>query len=242
MRKKDTATHHDDKMHSFIAEQRAKEFRREIEKARSAQTFSSAKDPIYQHLYSHTGVMVDLAHNYFSIKKLQHIIGVMSMLGFNLLHVRLVDNDFFPMELLEYAGLNMPVKENGKYYYIEGDLKALVDYASKRGVSIMPEINFSQTTPVGGSVAGLFLLSVDASLEAIGRIAPGVSINIRASAATHSDAWESQNVLGRLIAVAAGLSTSEGMDDAEFQSHCATTCSKVGFSSATIRATRLTSP
>jgi hypothetical protein len=371
MRKKDAAPHHDDGMHSFVAEQRAKEFRREIEKTRAAQTFTSAKDPIYQHIYNHTGVMVDLAHDYFPIERLQHIIDVMSMLGFNLLHVRLIENDFFPMELLEYAGLKIPAKENGNYYYTEGDLKALVNYASERGVSIMPEINFlsnaggwqqsgllvgcprhicdvggplpmdvnkgraistvsivcgvllqifstspflhvgsvdqetaepcyreayplgdfdlsktfgdfevamlgvfenmgvantrivtwespgdhvlggithfSQTTPVEGSVAGKFLLSADASLEAIGEDnawdiyqhtrfsrnagATGVIVGTNG---IDSDAWESQNVLGRLIAVAAGLSTFEGMDEAEFQSHYATTCSKVvGFSPAT---------
>lgn len=369
MRKKDTATKHDENLHIFLAEQRASDFKRHIEKAKALQPFTIAKDTIYQHVYNHTGVTVDLAHHYVPIEDLHHIIDVASALGFNLLHIRLVENEFFPLKLLEYGHLAMKEKQSDQYY-TETDLEQLVNYAANRGMRLMPEINFmsnaggwhesgllvncpnhicdvggpipldltkgrtiatvgivcgsllkifstspflhlgtvnyesadpcyreaypfsdfdvrkiykefevailgmikkmgmdqshivtwespndhqlggithfARTTPVEGRPTFPFMLSADASLETYGEDtawqiyqhtrlrhnAEAIGV-IVATGSMNINAWDSRNVFGRLIAIAAGLSTSDEMDEASFVSHYITVCAQVGLSDAT---------
>lgn len=140
MRRKDAVSPHES---SFleIARGRAPELRKQIAEAKAKRSVSYRKDPIYEFAYNHTGVMVDLAHQYFPIQDLRRIIDFVSQLGFNLLHVRLIENESFPIKMLEYRHLSLRQKHY-KGSYTEDDFRQLVDYASNLGVRLMPEINF----------------------------------------------------------------------------------------------------
>ncbi|KAI2501825.1 N-acetyl-beta-D-galactosaminidase [Fragilaria crotonensis] len=364
IRRKDTATHVHRSTDIEIAHTRATELRKEIAKTEEVRRFSIAKDPIYQFATNHTGVMVDLAHQFFTIEELRHIIDFVSKLGFNLLHVRLVENESFPIQMLEYGHLSLQQKRYTGYY-TEDALRQLVEYAAFRGVRLMPEINFlsnaggwlqsgslvncpnyicdvggpipmdvnhggtlltvsvvcglilqifstspflhlgsvdpvqaepcyreayplgdidvrktfhvfeetilsvfqsmgveksrivtressfdqllggvvhfTQKTPDDGSVTSPFLLSTGVSIESMEDDnawqiyrqtllsrksgAMGVIVDTKGM---DSKEWESQNVLGRLIAVAAALSDREEMDEVVFGSHYNTICGKLG--------------
>jgi hypothetical protein len=110
--------------------------------------------------------------------------------------------------------------------------------------------HFYQTTPVEGSVtSGPFLLSADVSLDAIGddnawdiyqhtraSYNSGATGVIVGTNRMDNDAWDSQNVLGRLVAIAAGLSSSSTaagepetpMDETTFKAQYAKSCQMVG--------------
>lgn len=122
---------------------RAPLFRRTIANARNTtqeavrNQAEPRKTPLYSsHVYNYTGIMVDLAHDYFEIETMHRIIDIMSLLGFNLLHLRLVGNEAFAIDLREYHSYTT------RRTYTEVEVKLLVIYAAKRGVKIMPEINF----------------------------------------------------------------------------------------------------
>lgn len=95
------------------------------------------KAPVYaSHVYNYTGVMVDLTHGLFGFDTMRKIIDVISQLGFNLLHLRLVSNEAFALSLLEYRSfMSSPA-------FTADEIKLLVAYAEERGVQIMPEVNF----------------------------------------------------------------------------------------------------
>lgn len=364
MRRKDSATQVHLSTGMELAHTRASALGKDIARTEAVRRFSVAKDTVYHFASNYTGVMVDLAHQYFPIEELRHIINFVSQLGFNLLHVRLVENESFPIEMLEYGHLLLQQKRY-KGYYTEDVLKQLVEYAASRGVTLMPEINFmsnaggwlksgslvncpnyvcdvggpipmdvnhdgtlltvsvvcglilqifssapflhlgsvdpvqvepcyreayplgsfdlrktfhafeeavlsvfqsmgvaktrivtwesssdqllggvvhfSQKRPVDGTATSPFLLSTGTSIESMkdddawqiyqqtlssrNTRAMGVVVGTKGM---DSKEWESQNVLGRLIAVAAALSDREEMDEAVFTSHYATICAQLG--------------
>lgn len=83
------------------------------------------------------GVMVDAGRHYFSIEWLHNLLDLMSVLQFNLLHLRLTDDEAFRVRLDSIPELANP----SDHVYTSAELKDLVEYASKRGIHIMPEIS-----------------------------------------------------------------------------------------------------
>jgi Glycosyl hydrolase family 20, catalytic domain len=139
IRKKDTASRNDDNVHLLIAQERASSYKLQRAKVVHAQSLKSVKDPLHTHTLNYSGVMIDLAHNYFPIDEIHHIIDTVSILGFNLMHIRLIENKLFPIKLLEYGHLTKI--DRGGHYYTESELRDLVRYSAERGIQLIPEIN-----------------------------------------------------------------------------------------------------
>ena len=96
----------------------------------------------------YAGVLVDTARSYFSIANLKTIVSFVAKIGLNLLHIRLTDDQSFILNFTSHPELAAPTA-GGTVYSVQ-DIKDLVQYASDRGVVVMPELN------VPGHAAGWF--------------------------------------------------------------------------------------
>lgn len=122
-----------------LAESTRKKLESKVKKKKNkAVSVVPAENALYQHSYNYTGVMVDLANDHFSRKRLHDTIDVMAKLGFNLLHLRLLDKEHFPVNWLDYPEYKL---HTGQYYEME-DFVDIVQYAAKRGIAVVPEINY----------------------------------------------------------------------------------------------------
>nr|WP_321413587.1 family 20 glycosylhydrolase [uncultured Allomuricauda sp.] len=111
--------------------------------------------------FQHRGVMLDLSRHFFGKDYIQKTIDRMVMHKFNVLHLHLVDDQGWRIEIKKYPKLteigawrvdqedapwnsrkiNDP-GEKGTYggYLKQSDLKEIVDYAQSRNIEIIPEI------------------------------------------------------------------------------------------------------
>ena len=91
----------------------------------------------------HLGVLLDAGRSYFPIPWLYRLVDLLEQMNFNLLHFRLTDDQAFNIRLdshpeLANAAWNAPTNTT---VYTPDELRKLVQYASLRGIIIMPEIN-----------------------------------------------------------------------------------------------------
>ncbi|MFK8300869.1 family 20 glycosylhydrolase [Capnocytophaga canimorsus] len=107
------------------------------------------------------GLMLDVARHFFDKAYILKTIDVMAMLKLNVLHLHLVDDQGWRLEIKKYPKLteigawrvdqedkhwdarskNNP-SEQGTYggFYTQEDIRQIVAYAHKRGIEVMPEI------------------------------------------------------------------------------------------------------
>lgn len=89
------------------------------------------------------GVLIDAGRHYFPIMWLKDLIDTLHRMKFNLIHFRLTDDQAFAVKLQSHPELAKPSAVNNpkKQVYSVEELSDLIDYAAKRNISIMPEVN-----------------------------------------------------------------------------------------------------
>lgn len=95
------------------------------------------------------GVMVDAARYYFEIDWLKRLVIYLHRLNFNLVHLRLADDENFIVRLKSYPELKYSM--TGDFYTPE-QLQSLVIFAKQYNVTIIPEVSMPLN---GGSWAGI---------------------------------------------------------------------------------------
>lgn len=98
------------------------------------------RQALFRHRVGHTGVTVDLARHTFPLERLHDLVEHMSQLGFNTLHLRLVDDFSFAIETKSHPDIAWATKQGGAVYTYSG-LRELVEFAHSLSVEIIPEIN-----------------------------------------------------------------------------------------------------
>lgn len=113
---------------------------------------SSVRDPLIQpsnrsekvDLVSdveYLGVLLDAGRHYFPVEWIYHLLDHLELLGFNLLHFRLTDDQAFNIRLDSHPELAQPANGSGGKVYTPTELRELVEYAKSKGIVIMPEVN-----------------------------------------------------------------------------------------------------
>ena len=97
--------------------------------------------------FSYRGIMLDCSRHFWEISELKKTIDQMAFFKLNTLHLHLTDNQGWRFAIDKYPQLT----KKGSYYYdypelsgkyySKSDLKDLVNYASLRGITIIPEID-----------------------------------------------------------------------------------------------------
>ena len=110
-------------------------------------------------LFSYRGMHLDVARHFFSLDELKKYIDYLAMLKFNRFHIHLTDDQGWRIEIKKYPKLttvgsarkgtlighysNEPQRFNETPYggyYTQEDIRELVQYAEKRSITIIPEI------------------------------------------------------------------------------------------------------
>ncbi|KAK1286268.1 Beta-hexosaminidase 1 [Acorus calamus] len=90
--------------------------------------------------FAFRGLLIDTSRHYLPVNTIKQVIESMSYAKLNVLHWHIIDEESFPLEIPSYPDL-----WNGSYtkrerFTIE-DASEIVDFAKKRGINIMPEID-----------------------------------------------------------------------------------------------------
>jgi hypothetical protein len=112
------------------------------------------REAMFTHKVGHTGVTVDLTRYFFPPERLRELIERMSLLGFNTLHLRLVDDFSFAVTTKTHPDVAWATRQGGPVYTYKG-FQDLIQYAHSLSVEIFPEINV--VARAGGWFAAGFL-------------------------------------------------------------------------------------
>lgn len=118
--------------------------------------------------YSWRGSMLDVSRHFFDVDDVKHYIDLISLYKMNVLHLHLSDDQGWRIEIKSWPNLaNIGGKTQvggGKGgYYTQEDYKEIVNYASSRYVTVIPEIDMPG--------------HINAALVSYKELNPGLSIN-----------------------------------------------------------------
>ena len=89
------------------------------------------------------GFMMDTGRSYISMEELKREIDFMSDIKMNVFHWHLTENQAWRLESKLYPELNDSVnmiRDHGKFYTFD-EARALIEYARRRGVTVVPELD-----------------------------------------------------------------------------------------------------
>ncbi|MEG1639339.1 MAG: beta-N-acetylhexosaminidase [Ruthenibacterium sp.] len=87
--------------------------------------------------YRYRGLLVDVARHFFKVAELEKIIEQMAIYKLNVLHLHLTDDQGWRIESKFFPQLTQGSTE----FYTQKEIKTLVEFAQKRNISIIPEID-----------------------------------------------------------------------------------------------------
>ena len=97
--------------------------------------------------FSHRGLLLDCARHYFDKKTVLKYIDLLAFYKMNTLHWHLTEDQGWRIEIDKYPKLNSiassRIKPNGDIYkgiYTKEDIREIVEYALKKNITIIPEI------------------------------------------------------------------------------------------------------
>lgn len=85
------------------------------------------------------GLNLDVSRHFYPVSTVERIIDGMASLKLNVLHWHLSDDQGFRVESRRYPKLQMLGSDG--LYYTQAELKRVVDYASDRGIRVVPEFD-----------------------------------------------------------------------------------------------------
>jgi hypothetical protein len=109
---------------------------------------------LFKHRVGHTGITVDLSRYFFPMERLHELVERLSHLGFNTLHLRLVDDFSFAVKTKRHPDVAWASRQGGSVYTYSG-FRELVAYGHELSVEIVPEINM--VSRAGGWFAAGFV-------------------------------------------------------------------------------------
>lgn len=107
-------------------------------------TYTIGNVPIFVHdkpVYQHRGVMIDTSRHFLQIDTIYRTLDAMMYNKMNVLHWHITDADSFPLQLKTYPNLTKQGAFSDRETYSRDDIASIVEYAARRGVSVIPEID-----------------------------------------------------------------------------------------------------
>lgn len=98
------------------------------------------------------GMMLDVSRYFFHKQYVLHLIDMMAMYKMNVLHLHLIDDAGWRLEIKKYPKLTSVGGFRGKGhertggYYTQEDIKEIVAYATQRNIEVIPEIEIPAHT------------------------------------------------------------------------------------------------
>lgn len=112
--------------------------------------------------FSHRGLNLDVARNFFPVKDIERTIDALSMNKFNVLHLHMTDSQSWPMEIPALPQLAQKGAYNRKQIYSTDDIQHIQEYALARGVAVYIEFDMPGHTGAIGYAYPDLVAAMDA--------------------------------------------------------------------------------
>lgn len=90
--------------------------------------------------YPHRGIMLDSGRNFLTVESITEQLDIMALCKMNVLHWHLADSQSWPLKLNSHPEMALDAYSKSETYSAL-DLQHVVDYAKKRGIRVIPEID-----------------------------------------------------------------------------------------------------
>jgi len=89
--------------------------------------------------FPHRGFMIDTSRHFITVPVLKATLDAMSYNKLNVFHWHVTDNEYFPYESAKFPSLSQQGAANSASVYRRADILDLINYASLRGIRVIPE-------------------------------------------------------------------------------------------------------
>ncbi|PHZ11626.1 uncharacterized protein RHIMIDRAFT_238293 [Rhizopus microsporus ATCC 52813] len=99
--------------------------------------------------FFHRGIMLDTSRNYFPVKDILRTLDAMAYNKMNVFHWHITDSQSFPLKLKSVPELSLEGAyklRQKRLIYRKSDVRKIIDYAYKRGIRVIPEIDMPAHT------------------------------------------------------------------------------------------------
>ncbi|CAM6086924.1 unnamed protein product [Calypogeia fissa] len=90
--------------------------------------------------FKYRGLLIDTSRHYLPVETIRKVLDSMSYAKLNVLHWHIVDTESFPIEIPSYPDLWKGAYSTKERYTID-DARDIVEYARKRGINVMAELD-----------------------------------------------------------------------------------------------------
>merc|ERR1711915_649748 len=91
--------------------------------------------------YMHRGFSLDTSRNFYSVEEIKQLIDSLSYSKMNVFHWHITDSQSFPLELESLPDFTWFGAYRQDMIYTKADVKEVVDYATARGIMVIPELD-----------------------------------------------------------------------------------------------------
>ncbi|KAJ2081452.1 Glucosamine-6-phosphate isomerase (Glucosamine-6-phosphate deaminase) (GNPDA) (GlcN6P deaminase) [Coemansia sp. RSA 988] len=102
--------------------------------------------------YSHRGLHLDTARNFYSLKAIFRTLDAMSYNKMNVFHWHIVDAQSWPVESKTFPELQKKGAYSAEMSYSYSDVRRVIQYAKERGIRVIPEFDVPGHTYIVGTV------------------------------------------------------------------------------------------
>lgn len=100
--------------------------------------------------FAYRGLMMDYSRHFYPVDFIEHTMDAMAASKLNVLHMHITDDESFPIESTSVPELTAKGSYPG-YVYTHADIARLSDYATARGILLIPEFDMPAHSSAWGA-------------------------------------------------------------------------------------------
>ncbi|WP_150252202.1 family 20 glycosylhydrolase [Nocardiopsis deserti] len=91
--------------------------------------------------YAWRGLSLDVVRHFLTAAEVERVVDLLALHKFNVLHLHLTDSEGWRLESRRWPRLTRPGPDGAREYYTREEFADLVEYAARRHVTVVPEVD-----------------------------------------------------------------------------------------------------